>query len=326
MKKEHYKNIAKDLNIKIGKNINGHWKPKKIKELKNEIEQHNIIFNQNIYGGSSKSNYVKYLYGKKIFDISKIKKPSLHLKQKYEVQKEEKVYVDEIITEKREQAYVINNWDDVNIGAIFFNTKMGQNMETLIERKNKSRSYIIDFDLLAFTKPINDKIINQHGIDDLFNGINKIVKYLGGEKYKPLYKKQRSTPIAKYINATSRRMVNKELDNFFKDNKDENKQDINIIRANNKIIKEYNLLMKKINIYIHNRVQEIVVKLPLHKRRKDNNYNYLFPEIIKESEFKEYILNAFTKEQLMKLENDIKQTNSNADFTIGKKVITSILK
>ena len=160
---------------------------------------------QSYSGGSLKSNYIRNIIYKNNFDVSKMKKPSNYIVKKFKApKKEEKIIKKEPINEND---YIIDNWEDPYIGNLIYNTKIGQNISNLIERKNNKDEYVLDVFLLSFTKPINDQIIKKYGVESLFHGINKIASYMDADKFEIKFGKDKSLPIGKYLSKKSLKEV-----------------------------------------------------------------------------------------------------------------------
>ena len=148
MSKQNLKELAKQHKISIGKiNNNNVWKPKTKKELKDEI--------LNVQGGSISSNYVKYLYGKDKFDIKKIKKPSMNLIKKFEVNN----------TETDETQQILNKFID-NIQK--YNEMLNDIANELNKYKlNKYKNRYIQQQIIKKT------MLYEHYLDELKLNVNK---------------------------------------------------------------------------------------------------------------------------------------------------------
>ena len=172
---------------------------------KDNITVSNQIRQAELTGGSLKSNYIRNIIYKNDFDVNKMKKPSNYIVKKFKAPKK----VEKVIKKEPESEndIIISNWEDPYIGNLIYNTKIGQNISNLIEKKNSKNEYVLDVFLLSFTKPINDQIIVKYGVESLFNGINEIASYMDADKYEIKFGKDKSLPIGKYLNKKSLKEV-----------------------------------------------------------------------------------------------------------------------
>jgi len=162
-----------------------------------------------IKGGSVSSGYVHKMIAMNTFDLNKVKNPSHYLQTKYKKEKVKKVKKVKKETNEDVENMLIENWDDSYLGILFNQSHLNDNMEKLINKKNDKDDYVVDVDLLFFTKSINDRIIKQHGFDVLFEGINEIAEYLGAKNYTQTYGHVKKLPINKYINSANQKLFNK---------------------------------------------------------------------------------------------------------------------
>jgi hypothetical protein len=93
------------------------------------------------------------------------------------------------MSNKEKENAIIDNWDDAYLGYIVDSNdeKMGHDIAHLIDTKNRRNEAVIDTYLLAFTRKYNDKIIDKYGADELMDGITRLAKHYGAEKYHSAY-------------------------------------------------------------------------------------------------------------------------------------------
>lgn len=190
------------------------------------------IYSSQKIGGSMNSGYIRKLLAQDKFDINKIKKPeklSNNLKERYKIHKKKeqkpKEQPKEQPKELSETETIIQNWNDVYLGYIIDNTNIGQNIQNMIDKKNKKNEYIIDVYLVSFTKNINDEIIKRYGVEALFDGINRIAEYMGADKYVVKFGVEKSLPINKYFSKQSLKLVNEANLKLIKNEKEDEEED-----------------------------------------------------------------------------------------------------
>ena len=149
------------------------------------------------------------------------KKP-VEQKQKQPVKKIEKKLKNEVQQAKEiinipkidENTNIINNWKDKYLGSIIYDTKLGNNLEIFISKKNKKKHFVDDAGLISFLKPIVNNIVEKYGVDELFRGIDKIAEYFDVEKYNKIFGTQKYLPVKDYFNVKNLKLVqtrNKQL-------------------------------------------------------------------------------------------------------------------
>ena len=88
---------------------------------------------------------------------------------------------------ERDIKKVLENWKDDLLGYVMdsndYHGGTGEKITNLINKKNEQNKPVFDIFLLGLTKDYNNDVVNKYGVEELFNGINKLADHYGAETY-----------------------------------------------------------------------------------------------------------------------------------------------